>query len=138
MRLDGSLVDVEVVGIPTTHQGRSATQILVRDVTERLRAEEALARNEERFRALIRNASDTILILDGEGRMCYVSPGIQQTGGHDPEDAEGKSFFEFVHPDDLTRARSVFAQTQRSLRPRSSPRKCACATATAPTSPWKS
>ena len=114
VRLDGGLVDVEVVGIPTTHQGRPATQILVRDVTERLRAEEALARSEERFRALIRNASDTILILDGEGRMGYVSPGIQQTGGHDPEDAEGKSLFEYVHPDDLTRARSVFTETQRS------------------------
>ena len=114
VRLDGGVVDVEVVGIPTTYQGRTATQILVRDVTERLRAEEAVARSEERFRALIRNASDTILILDAEGRMGYVSPGIQQTGGHDPADAEGQIIFDFAHPDDLACARSAFAQAQRA------------------------
>jgi PAS domain S-box-containing protein len=42
MRLDGRAVDVEVAGVGITYQGKSAVQIVMRDVTERKRAEEAL------------------------------------------------------------------------------------------------
>jgi PAS domain S-box-containing protein len=42
VRLDGTVIDVEVAGIPFTFQGRPAAQIVVRDITERKRAEEHL------------------------------------------------------------------------------------------------
>jgi PAS domain S-box-containing protein len=39
VRLDGQLLDVEVVGIPTTYLGSPATQVVIRDITERKRVE---------------------------------------------------------------------------------------------------
>jgi PAS domain S-box-containing protein len=42
VRLDGVAVDVEVVGSPVTEQGERAVQILLRDITERKRAQAAL------------------------------------------------------------------------------------------------
>lgn len=42
MRLDGKIIDVEVAGIPATYQGKVATQIIIRDITERKRAQEQL------------------------------------------------------------------------------------------------
>jgi PAS domain S-box-containing protein len=39
VRLDGQLLDVEVVGIPTTYLGKPATQVVIRDITERKRVE---------------------------------------------------------------------------------------------------
>ncbi|HYF63413.1 MAG TPA: PAS domain S-box protein [Herpetosiphonaceae bacterium] len=39
IRADGSIVYVEVAGIPTTYLGKPATQLVVRDITERKQAE---------------------------------------------------------------------------------------------------
>ncbi len=42
IRLDGTIIDVEVAGIPATYQGSVAAQIIIRDVTQRKRVEEQL------------------------------------------------------------------------------------------------
>ncbi len=41
-RLTGEVIDVEIVGIPTTYQGESAIQIMIRDITDRKRFEAQL------------------------------------------------------------------------------------------------
>jgi PAS domain S-box-containing protein len=47
VRLDGVVVDVEVVGAPMTDQGERAVLVLVRDITERKRAQAALQQTTE-------------------------------------------------------------------------------------------
>ncbi|CBN58973.1 EAL domain-containing protein [Kamptonema sp. PCC 6506] len=42
IRLDGKVIDVEIAGIPATYQGKVATQIIIRDITERKRAQQQL------------------------------------------------------------------------------------------------
>lgn len=40
--LDGTSIDVEIAAMPFTHQGKTALQIVIRDVTKRKRAEEQI------------------------------------------------------------------------------------------------
>jgi PAS domain S-box-containing protein len=47
VRLDGVAVDVEVWGSPVTDQGEGAVQVLLRDITERKRAQAALQRTSD-------------------------------------------------------------------------------------------
>jgi diguanylate cyclase (GGDEF)-like protein/PAS domain S-box-containing protein len=43
VRLDGSVIDVEAVTVPVNHRGGRASQVMARDITDRKRAERALA-----------------------------------------------------------------------------------------------
>jgi PAS domain S-box-containing protein len=56
LRLDRTPIDVEVAGIPLTFEGRPSTQIVVRDVTDRKRAESAL-RDRNRYLAALHETS---------------------------------------------------------------------------------
>jgi PAS domain S-box-containing protein len=52
VRLDGSVIDVEVSGMPLTFEGKPAGQIVIRDITLRKRAEAALRQRGEYLAAL--------------------------------------------------------------------------------------
>lgn len=60
VRLDGSVMHGEAVAIPIAYQGKPAVLVFVRDVTERMRAQEAL----ERARAAMDTAPDAIFLVD--------------------------------------------------------------------------
>lgn len=70
---------------------------------ERNRAVEALRRSEERFRALTENTTDITLILDGMGRLRYVSPSAGGFGGYARAELLSRHPRAFVHPEDLPR-----------------------------------
>ena len=72
-----------------------------RDVTERVEVEEALRQREERFRQLIENAHDITCVLDPAGTMTYLSPSVSRVLGWQPEELEGQSAFELMHPEDV-------------------------------------
>lgn len=57
-------------------------------------------KSEERFRSLVRNASDIILITEADGRIRYVSPSIERILGFTPEEVIGQQCSDFVHADD--------------------------------------
>jgi diguanylate cyclase (GGDEF)-like protein/PAS domain S-box-containing protein len=58
---------------------------------------------EERFRALVQNASDLITVVANDGTVAYQSPSIQRVLGMHSEEAVGLEFASLIHPDDLHR-----------------------------------
>jgi diguanylate cyclase (GGDEF)-like protein/PAS domain S-box-containing protein len=83
------------------------------DVTDREAAEAALRTSEERFRALVQNATDVITILDDAGMVCYESPAVQRVLGYAPEELIGTDPFALIHPDDVGAVRSLFEESLR-------------------------
>ena len=70
--------------------------------TERNQSDEALQKSEELLRLITENTSDNIAMttFDLKATYIYVNPSVKSVLGYEPEDLLGKSFFDFVHPDD--------------------------------------
>jgi PAS domain S-box-containing protein len=83
---------------------------IVRDITERKRAGEALKENEERFRLMLQNISEVVGLIDGDGIVRYYTPSIERVLGYEPEELVGANAFSMIHPDDLDGAVEVFAE----------------------------
>ncbi len=59
-----------------------------------------LRESEERFRQLIENSTDVIIVIDGAGVIGFQSPSMQRSLGYKPEELQGKSVLDIIHPDD--------------------------------------
>ena len=73
---------------------------LLTDITDTKHAEEALIESKEKYQALVENLTEIIYTLDSDARITYVTPNIERLGGYTAEEAIGKPFIHFVHPDD--------------------------------------
>jgi PAS domain S-box-containing protein len=71
---------------------------------ERLRAEQAFHESQQRFRTLIENSSDGIVLFDVKGTVLYSSPAITRMLGYSAQEVVGKTIFSQVHEEDLAPA----------------------------------
>jgi diguanylate cyclase (GGDEF)-like protein/PAS domain S-box-containing protein len=59
-----------------------------------------LQRSEERFRSLVQNASDAVVVIGEDGLVRYESPAVERILGRRAEDAIGRPATADIHPDD--------------------------------------
>lgn len=90
-----------------------ANEALKNEVNERKRVEEALWNTSQRFRTMIENASDIVLIMDADGKFRYASPAMEKLLGYSSEDAVGQHYSNLIHPDD---AQIVAASIQEARK----------------------
>lgn len=73
----------------------------IRNSVQSVRAEEVVARTEERYHNLVDTAPIPIVLFDAEGRAVYSNDAAVEFFNADSHaEVEGKPFVEFLHPDD--------------------------------------
>jgi len=78
-----------------------------------------LGQSEARFRSLVQNASDVIIVVDATGEILYESPAVERILGYRPEERVGSNALDSVHTDEAARVREVLsyvAQNPREFR----------------------
>lgn len=101
---DGRDVWVEASLRPySSADGRAGAVGMLRDVGDRVAAEEALAASEEQYRLVAENASDVVVSTDVDGVVRWATPSVSVLTGREPEDLVGRPYAEVIHPDDLAR-----------------------------------
>ena len=83
---------------------------------ERKLTETTLEESDRRFRSLIENATDIIVILDETGIFRYCSPSAERVLGYRLEDVAGKSAAELVHPEDVVVVMEVLQKAVQNPR----------------------
>jgi diguanylate cyclase (GGDEF)-like protein/PAS domain S-box-containing protein len=88
--------------------GRQNRLLRQRAATEQLLMAD-VRRSEERFRSLIRNASDCVLIARADTNVAFESPAVERVLGYAPGDRVGKPAFPHVHQEDTAMVVHLFA-----------------------------
>ena len=113
---NGEIISVKVETNSVIFKGRNARFVQAIDVTEKLKAKQALEESELRFKSLIQEGSDLIAIVDHEGTFKYVNTSIKSILGIEEQFFMGKLVFDFIHPEDKEQVRREFKQISVSKR----------------------
>jgi len=99
VRLDGQSIDVEVLGVPITYQGQTAVQVVIRDISERKRAEKALQESETRLNTILDAVQMGIVIIDPTTRVIVeANPSALEMLGAPKEQVVGAVCHQYICP----------------------------------------
>jgi PAS domain S-box-containing protein len=118
VRLDGTAIDVEVTGALLDDGDGGAIQVIVRDITERKRAEAALRESEERLTLAFAGAQEGVWDWNLEtGAVVYSRRWKEMLGYADDEIEPDVSAWErLLHPEDRARADELHAGIARGAQ----------------------
>ncbi len=95
---NGTIFPVEIAASSYTSRGRKIVFEVIKDITLRRQAEEALRESEEKFRAISNAAVNAILVIDNDGKITYWNPAAERIFGYTSKEAIGKELHKFITP----------------------------------------
>ena len=89
---------------------------LKQEIIHRKRVEEALQKNEEKYRNLVETIKEQIWELDEDGIYTYLSPMTRDVYGLEPEEVIGKTPFDLMPAKEAKRVGGIFAKIVKSQK----------------------
>jgi len=114
MRKDGSVFQADVNSSPVAIAGRKYMLGVLRDITERKNAEEALRESEKKYRMLMEAANDAIFVADADtGEIVYVNRKAEELIGLPSDKIIGMHQYELHPREDAERYKAIFKEHLR-------------------------
>ena len=98
-KADGTPVYVEVHLSTMDIDGDKMILAIVRDIMARKKMENALKESEEKYRSLVENANEAVVVAQ-DGILKYANPKTLQLTGMAYDDLVGMPFEQLIHPED--------------------------------------
>jgi PAS domain S-box-containing protein len=112
-RLDGTPVYSEVTLNRVTIGGKTLLQAIVRDMSERKQAEDALRKSERTYRTVVEDQTELISRFRPDGTQLFVNEAYCQYFKKSREDLLGKTFFPRIPAEDHRQVRDHFASLKK-------------------------
>lgn len=115
----GAIIDVAVSYSPFRNIDGEIIAVIgvYRDITERINIERELARTRELYRLIAENTTDLIMVVTNDKEIVYASPSYEKAIGMAPEEMIGKSFMDFVCPEEKEFNERIFQQLLHTKEP---------------------
>ncbi len=97
-RKDGSTAQAEINAALITYQGKPADMVIIRDITERKKVEEAMRESEERFRTMADNISQLAWMAEVNGALFWYNKRWYDYTGTTFQEMEGWGWQKVHHP----------------------------------------
>lgn len=124
LTLDGESIYAETSSASFQEHGQNYAIVMLRDVTQKLRAEKSLKESEERFRIIAENTNSVIKILTPTGKVTYCSPSIEEVLGIPIWDEIGKSVTSNIHYEDLALFENSMEESIKTKKPTALEMRC--------------
>jgi PAS domain S-box-containing protein len=116
---DGSIVTVQSsVALVRDDTGKpTGFRTIMRDVTERKKAEEARLKSESKFHDIIDNMDEGYTEDDLAGNVTYANKSVYQRLGYTPEEYIGRNYKERFSPETAKRLYKIYNEVYRTGKP---------------------
>jgi PAS domain S-box-containing protein len=116
-REDGSTFPVEVSGRVIRIEDKPYIQEIIRDITERKKAEETLRRSEDRYRTVLEQMEDAYFEVDIAGNFTFFNDALCRQLGYSREELIGGNYRVYTAEDDVPRVYKAFNQVYKTGKP---------------------
>ena len=99
-----AVVDVEIAAASYLDDEGATVQFVIRDITERRRADQVLRLSEARLRRITDSARDAIVMMDPRGAITYWNPAAEGILGYSKEEAVGQNLHLLLVPERYLKA----------------------------------
>ena len=118
VRKDGQRVPIELTAAKTIWQDQPADLVIVRDISERRVAEEALRGERDLVASVLDTVDALIVVLDSAGRIMRFNHACQRLTGYSWPEVQGRKLGDFLlSPDEQEMVRSAFEQSRQDEQP---------------------
>jgi PAS domain S-box-containing protein len=108
---DGEKIPVEINANIIEYEGKPADMAIIRDISERRKAEEALKLQQAYFQQLFENSPDAIVLVDNTDRVVQFNKGFETLFGYRAEEVKGRIINELIIPEDRIEEASALSRT---------------------------
>jgi PAS domain S-box-containing protein len=110
LRANGEEFPIETATGEVKSDDQKLTTLTVRDITEHLRAEQALRESEERFR-LVTSTAPMLVWMSGTDKLCtYFNKAWLSFTGRSMDSELGNGWVQGVHPEDAQKCMDIYAR----------------------------
>jgi PAS domain S-box-containing protein len=111
---NGNVIITRYSGEVIDFSGEQTVLSVLIDITNSKKADDLLRDSEEKYRSIVENTQDIIMLTNPDGRVGYISPACRTVLEYQPDDLLGKTP-EIFYPDDIEKVHDALTKALQGI-----------------------